>query len=558
MASPFDRIPFEEAIREPLLLKKPWEGLSGPQKVILKAIYGLPLLEEELAWWSILQGPGTYDHDQLGYPTKLLEATPYTPKEYEECWAILGRRSGKSHSYLGFVVAYEALLGGHTRFISRKQNSRIFVVAQKLDLAQAIITEFIEPICSATPLLEREIRNVNSDGIVLKNRQMIAPAPPHIKPFRGFAVPVVAMDEVAFWYKDSESANPDYEVERAVSKAQAQFPDRKRVGASTPWSKEGLLYDAHRAGTQGCRLDADDEHKFRFKHALVVHAPTPAMEVPLVGMDRSYFQKEYNRDPEGYNREFLANFVDAVSGLFSEEQVRKAQDGEPTYEDGREPLPRHDHPDDITPYYIAAIDPAFRRDRFAFCVGHYEPDTGFVQDHLQWWEPEANVPINPALVLDDIRLTLERFKVAMVFSDQYQLESLQQLALDRGFSIQGMDFTAKSKAKVYGNLLTLFRTEKVKLLKCEEQVKELLALERHNSAMGNISISGRSGVHDDIATVLALCAREVIWLMPKEPADVAKVNPFRELTPHERCMAQIKRNRDKKDMIDRDRKRGYY
>ena len=79
--------------------------LSGPQKVVLKALYGLPLTEEELVWWSILQGPGTYERDQLGYPTTVQKQVPYTPREYEECWAILGRRSGKSHSYLGFVVA---------------------------------------------------------------------------------------------------------------------------------------------------------------------------------------------------------------------------------------------------------------------------------------------------------------------------------------------------------------------------------------------------------------------------------------------------------------------
>jgi len=554
-----NRIPFEEAINEPLLLKGAWKALSGPQKVILKAIYGLPLKGEELDWWSILQGPGTYEHDALGYPTQITTPIAYEPREYDECWAILGRRSGKSHSYLGMVVAYEALMGGHTRFISRKQNSRIFVVAQKMDLAQSIIAEFIEPIISSSRLLEKQITKQNQDGIVLKNRQIIAPAPPHIKPFRGFAVPVVAMDEVAFWYKDSEAANPDYEVERAVSKAQAQFPDRKRIGASTPWSKEGLLYDAHRAGTGGCRLDAEDRHKNRFKNSLVVHSPTPAMEVPLVGMDRRYFQKEYDRDPEGYIREFLAEFVDAISGLFTEEQIRDSQAQQPLYEQGREPYPRPGHPEDHTPFYIAAIDPAFRRDRFAFSIGHYDPTLGFVQDWLQWWVPEKNIPINPAFVLDSIAVTLKKYHVANVFSDQYQLESLQQLALDRGFVIQGMDFTAKSKAKIYGNLLTLFRSEKVKLLRCEEQVQELLTLERHTNAMGNISISGRSGTHDDLATVMALCARQVIWLMPRTSDEIEKSSgQYKSKTVFEKCMGQVEEKRKSKERQDNLTRRGYY
>lgn len=44
-------------------------------------------------------------------------------------------------------------------------------------------------------------------------------APPSGKALRGYAVPVVAMDEVGMWYTDSESANPDFEVWRAVRHA---------------------------------------------------------------------------------------------------------------------------------------------------------------------------------------------------------------------------------------------------------------------------------------------------------------------------------------------------
>ena len=98
----------------------------------------------------------------------------------------------------------------------------------------------------------------------------------------------------------------------------------------------------------------------------------------------------------------------------------------------------------------------------------------------------------------------------------------------------------------------------MKLLKCEEQVQELISLERHNSALGNVSISGRSGVHDDIATVVALCARQVIWLMPRTPEDIAKITPNRDPSVHEKCMTQIINKKRRKDMLDRLERGGYY
>lgn len=533
-----ERIPFEEAIHEPLLLKRTWVSLSGPQQVMLKALYGLSLdTEEERYHWSVLQGGAKFD--DLGFPVTPVNEISYTPTEFNSAWAILGRRSGKTDKFLSFVLAYETSMGGHMRYVAKRQKCRSFIVAQKLPLAQAILDEFVMGIFDESPILKNEVEKANADGILLKNGHVLAPSPPTRRSFRGFAVPIVACDEVGFWYSEEEAANPDYEVIRAVEYAQIQFPDHKLLGASTPWSKEGILWAAHNAGTNGNKLPSDDEDKARFHQTVVFHAPTPALENPI--LDRRWFSKTQLKDPDAYIREVRAQFVDAVSGMFPDTLLNDAMRSGPHW---REALPRPGHPEDMKPFYVAALDPAFRKDKFAFCIGHYEPDRGFVQDWVQSWKPEKNISLNPAVILDEIAKKIKEYHVVNVFSDQYQLEALKELALDRGFVIQGQDFTANSKAKIYGSFQTLLRTDRVRLLNNKEQRQELLGIEKHVGSGGNVRIGARVGNHDDLATVVVLCANKVIGLVPVVPKNSSSY--VQELNTHDKCMKQIIRKRRKR------------
>ena len=262
-----DRISFAEAIAEPLLFQSQFAALSLPQATALKIVYGLPLNEEELKLWALFQGNATFDH--LGYP-KTIVPLAYSPKEYNSIVGIMGRRSGKTAQIMSFILAYEALCGGHLEFVAKRQECAIFLTAQKAEYASDFILQFVLPLIEDSPLGKKRIERFNSDGILVSsgrkgiNKKIdIRPAPPNIKAFRGPAIPVIGMDEAAFWYKDAESANPDYEVERAVEKAQGQFPYAKKVVKSTPWTKEGIVWDAHNAGTEG-RNFSSPEKRARF------------------------------------------------------------------------------------------------------------------------------------------------------------------------------------------------------------------------------------------------------------------------------------------------------
>lgn len=520
-----ERIEFDEAIAEPLLLKNAFGELSPPIQVALKAIYGLNLNEEELRYWSMFQGGAEYDH--LGYPVSFGNV-PYTPQEYEDVTVILGRRSHKTGGISAFILAYEALLGGHSKRIGKKQKGRLFLIDQSLDHAANHILEFVEPIIDSSPLLAKEKLKANTDGIFFKNRLGILPGYPNIKIFRGFAVPVVVLDEAGFYYKDKESANPDYEVVRAISPSMGQFEHRKKITVSTPWSKEGILWEGFNAGTRGDKLSDPDERK-RHRDLLVLHAPTPAMENPL--LEKKWFEKEFLKDPDAYVREILARFVDSISGLIPESLLRQALIDAPKI---REALPRQGS-SDPAPYYVAAMDPAFRTDSFAFTIVHW--DNGVVQDVLKVWTPTPKVKLVPTEILDEISVTLKEYRILTVFSDQYQLESLQQLALARGFVIVGIDFTRTSKAKIYGSFVQLLKQNKVKLLADQLQFQQFLNLEKKVLAGGTVSISAPLGKHDDIPSCVVLATSQCHFIMPNEHSHKG------EPTPHEKIMKQISRMR---------------
>lgn len=543
------RIPFAEAIDHDLLLKKQFygngtrdfPGLSLPVRTALKIFYGLPLAtKEELDIWALFQGNALFD--ELGYPTKI---TPldYIPREWPEVVPIWGRRSGKTSQFMAFSFAYEATCGGHLDFVGKKQECAMFLTAQTSQYASDFILQFVLPLIEDSPLLASRIaKPPNSDGILLSSgivgndrKIHIRPAPPNIKAFRGPAIPLIGMDEVGFWYKDAESANPDYEVERAVVKAQGQFPFRKKIVTSTPWTKEGIVFDAYSAGTGG-RKHKNPAKRAKFKHTLVLHAPTPALQNPT--LTREWFEQDRAQDPEAYVRETLAQFVDAVDGIFTEAMVRKSMDGNPSTIEGAELADRPPKPGVM---YVAAMDPAFRRDAFAFKLFHWEPNRGVVEDVTRRWQARSRKePLKPGLILDEIKVILDRYGIVNVVSDQFHIDSIQQLAQDRNFSVEFVNFSAASKAKIFGTTLMLFRQNNLWLLDDDETFHELITIQKINMPGGGLQIAAPANRHDDMAVVTALGAWRASQLRGAEPEAEEK---SKAPTPFERMQAMFARRK---------------
>ena len=510
------RMPFLDVVEDPNLLGQVWCTLSFPQRVTLKAFYGCPLDDKiknpktgltELDYWAVIQG--SCDYDELGYVTKV-RRIPYTAKEYSQIWAVVGRRAGKTSQLMSIILVYEALFGGHDEYIQADQKGMIYYIAQREDVALENLN-LIRSVIRSSAILEGELVKDNADGLLFKNNIRIVPSSPSIKAQRGIAVPVVAMDEVAFWYNDPSAANPDYEVERAVAFAQLQFPHSKRVGISTPWTEEGLLWKYHKAGTEGCKLPVENRRPYRGK--LSVFATTAAFENPSIS--RKKLEELRLEDSDAFERETLCKFMGSVSGFISKELVRIA---EQKGQGHAQRAPEFDGT--VIPTYVAAIDPAFRGDSFTFCIAHKDATGNIIIDVLKMEVPIKGTKLNPKTVLASLKPLLDEYGISTIYSDQYQFESLRELALDMGFNIEVVDFTNKSKSKIYGNLESVINQRKLSLLDgdlneaAKAAVTQLIQLEKRRLQTGNVQISAPQGKHDDVATVIALTVYKATWYHP--------------------------------------------
>lgn len=532
------RIPFEEAIHEPRLFKhrffSPQEGMSVPQRVALKSFYGAPLDPKsfdpygfnEPEIWARLQMKGG-PMDYLGYPGKAsaveTRVVPYPGKEFPECWLIGGRRIGKTDVFASSDVAYEAVCGGHEEYVRKGQPAVVALIAQDLRLARYSL-HFVKAAIESSPIGAKLVKNVTADTIELHNGVHIYCVPPTLKAIRGYAVPVAILDEVGVWYQESDSANPDYEIYRALKPAQLQFPHKKIIGISSPWNKAGLLYRFFSAGTEGERLPSGQQE---YRGVLVLHSTTAAMANPIVR--REDLELEYQRDEANFARESLAEFQDSISGFIPTVLVERATDYGVAVRPAQPGLT-----------YVAAIDPGFKRDAFALSIVHNQEGTIF-HDYSQRWFGTQSQPLEPAVILSELIPILKAYSLQMVYSDQYHLESLQQLFLERGITMIGEPYTGMNKSIKFGNLQQLFFQGRIRLLDNADLCREVRQLERKLAPSGIVHVEAPAGQHDDLASTLCLAVSNVMHLATAPAMEVRVPSPMESL--HERIQEQIARNR---------------
>ena len=493
------RISFEEAINETLLFAKGWKTLSVPQQAVMKIIYGLPLNEQELVYWSAFSGAGIYD--DLGYLQGLTHTIPYIPQEYSDITLIFGRRSGKSSKITSLVNAYEAICGGHKDRVGEKEDPIFLQVAQNLDTARSNLRQFILTWLTSSPVGNAELKyfgksGITADVIRLKNG-LIMVGPPSIK-LRGQAIACCAMDELCVWPKDREASNPDIEVQRAVEPAlMSFFPYDKLIKVSTPMTEEGLLWQASQIGTKGVFL-SDPLERLARSRTLVLQAPTAALEATNdPKRSRAYLSEQRAKDAEAFPREYLAKFAKSVSGFLSPDLLRACvAQGVGV----RPPEPGQ--------LYVATLDPAFRRDAFALIIGHISQGS-FVQDYVHAWRGAKDEPLRPGAVLDEVVGITKTYGINVVATDQYSNEALTEMAQTRGMILDYSPLTLSLKQQMWTEFNYLLNQHKMSLIDHPQMIDELLKMERIITKLGNHQYMG-AGTRDDLAMATALCVHKAL------------------------------------------------
>jgi hypothetical protein len=265
----------------------------------------------------------------------------------------------------------------------------------------------------------------------------------------------------------------------------ATFPHGKLLLVSSPYAMSGVLWDIWQ------QRDKDED-------TLVWHAPTALMNPTVT---KRFLAKEKERDPENFRREYLAEFTEAISSFLSAEAIQAC------IVPGRTELP----PDTEAHVYVAAIDAAYKGDRFTVCVAHRDHERGkVVIDYLGGWQGTREHPLRLTDVLPRIGALADRYGFCRICGDQFGAEPLRVAFRQAGLSYEERVFTSQSKANIYATLRAHITDGSIELLDHEASLKELRGLELELLPGGSIRVghAGHGKALDDYADAMALAVSE--------------------------------------------------
>jgi hypothetical protein len=123
------------------------------------------------------------------------------------------------------VGAFTAAFIDFKPYLSTGERPMVLILARDKEQAKVVLG-YLTGILRAIPALEAKIVSESGDELELDNGVIVCVKTSDFRAVRGITVVCAICDEVAFWNFDSDSANPDTEVIRAVRPAMR--PSRRR------------------------------------------------------------------------------------------------------------------------------------------------------------------------------------------------------------------------------------------------------------------------------------------------------------------------------------------
>lgn len=158
-----------------------------------------------------------------------------------ELVVIGGRRGGKDATAAAAIAC--AAASDYSAYVRPGEAPSILCLAVDRQQAQLVL-RYTRALFDRVPML-RELRaNETREGLELTNGNEIVVQTNSFRSVRGRTVPLAVFDEVGYW-RDEASASPDKETYRATLPSMSTIPTAMLVIISTPYRRQGLLYDKH-------------------------------------------------------------------------------------------------------------------------------------------------------------------------------------------------------------------------------------------------------------------------------------------------------------------------
>jgi hypothetical protein len=440
-----------EAIQDKNLFLPLFKDLSTwrPWITALKAIFALPMAPDELSLYQRCTGR---------------QITPQ--KAFKEVYLIVGRRGGKS--FITAVIAvYLAIFKDYTEYLSPGERATIMVIAVDKKQAQ-IILRYVKAILSLS-LFQPYIENPKNESIELTNRVNIEVHVCSYRSVRGYTVAAAIFEESAFWRV--EGANPDREIYTALKPAMITIPDALLVSISTPYSRQGLLYEAYKE-----YFGKEDEDVLIWKASSLLMNPT---------LPEKMIIKAREKDLSAARAEWDAEFREDIEAFLPLETIERV------IIPGRIELPYVEKFQ-----YFAFLDPSGGgQDSFTLSIAHRENEK-IVQDVLR---ARRGDPYETVKQYSEI---LKKFKVHKVHGDRYAGSWCAEAFQKEGIRYEASEL---NKSELYIESLPYINAGLCELLDNKELIKELRLLERRRGSSGKDTVDHppSANSHDDLANVTA-------------------------------------------------------
>ena len=416
---------------------------------------------------------------------------------------IVGRRGGKS-TIAAIIAIFSMFKLDWRPYLKKTPVATVLVLSHSVDFSKEILN-IIRNLVETSPILnmlrdsgekdtQREF-HVKTPFIdydefgqptVGYSKVKVSVGAASKKTTRGHACCTVLCDEIGFWNLDENSAESDTDVMRAVRPTMAQFgSEGTLIKLSSPWIKQGELYE------EWTRKEELKQDYYQFKAPSWVWNTIIPVET---------FRKDWRKDSEGFDTEFRANFVDSISNFISPEFV------DTSILKGVKFLPPAE---DANTVYSAAIDAAFKSDKFAFSlVGYNEKRvTTYI---VKYWEGTRKAPVQANEVAKYIRTICGQYGISEVATDQYSFQPLREIFQQYGISLVENVFSLPYKRKIYFSLKRLLHNQTIDLLDIPLLAKEIKELQVENTTTGQIKIGHPVGGSDDLADSLAIACQRAL------------------------------------------------
>lgn len=409
---------------------------------------------------------------------------------------IVGRRGGKS-TLASIVALFSTVKVNWKPFLRKTPVATVAILSHSVDFSQEIL-DILKGMVDDSEILTRlrDTKRKNTQStfhlkipfIIEKDgkedieysKVAVKIGAASKKTTRGRAVCTLLCDEIAFWNLADNAAESDTDILRAIRPSLLQFGEHGTIiKLSSPGIKQGILYDEWYK-----RVAIKDDY-IQFK------APSWVWNTILPVEE---FKKEWRLDPDGFDTEFRANFVDSISNFILPEFVDMCVSR------GVHFIPPSIEKNVI---YSAAIDAAFKSDRFAFAlVGNNEHR---ITTHvIKYWEGSRKDPVKAFEVAKYIRTICKQFGISQVVADQYSFQPLREIFQTYGVTLVENTFTLPLKRKIYFGLKRLIHNQNVDLLDVPLLHKEIKELQVEQTPNGQIRIGHPQGGSDDLADALAV------------------------------------------------------